>query len=324
VTIKRTRQSRIRKRLSPKAKPFKQAKPPKRIRARWTSRRRLRRKPLTAPSIPSRRSRAMRRQRASKPAIPPVSLPDRLSAAAIVSVRNEENTIAEVIHELKQLPLEEIIVVINGSTDGSYHVVSRIDGVVIVQFPEPLGHDVGRAVGARVAKSDILLFVDGDIPISAGKLAPFLGAVHRGADLALNDITPLLGPFSRWDDVSRVKAFLNRSLGRADLGAASMTAVPHAISRRALETIGARTLVVPPKAQAVAMRSGLRVELCRGVDVVNRNKRRESNEGRDNLVARMIVGDHIEALREAMNSGGTRLGMVDSVRRRDTIGVSGI
>ena len=251
-------------------------------------------------------------------------LPERLSAAAIVSVRNEESTIAEVIRELKLLPLKEIIVVINGSTDGSYPIASRIDGIVIVQFPEPLGHDVGRAVGARMTQADILLFVDGDIPIPASVLAPFLGAVHRGADLALNDITPLLGPFNRWDDVSRVKAFLNRSLGRADLGAASMTAVPHAISRRALETIGVRTLVVPPKAQAVAMRNGLRVELCRAVDVVNRNKRRESNDGKDNPVARMIVGDHIEALQEAMNSGGSRLGMVDAVRRRDAIGGCGL
>ena len=246
-------------------------------------------------------------------------LPGRLRAAAVVSVRNEERTVGEVVRELTLLPLQEIVVVINGSSDGSYHAVCEWPSVTVVHYPEPLGHDVGRAVGARMTDADILLFVDGDFPIAAHKLAPYLAAVHRGADVALNDITPFFGPFRQWDDVSRVKAFLNRSLGRPELSAASMTAVPHAISRRALEAIGAPALMIPPKAQAAAIGRGLRVVLAPGVNVTRRNKPRDTNAGQDNPVARLIIGDHYEALREAMLAGGARLDMADAARRRDLL-----
>jgi len=267
---------------------------------------------------PGRPGAAKRRTIGSAAGMP--LTPERLRAAAIVSVRNEAGTVGEVLRELAKLPLQDIIVVVNGSSDGSYGAVSGWPNVTVVHYPEPIGHDVGRAVGARMTDADVLLFVDGDFPVAARKLAPYIAAIHRGADVALNDITSFLGPFRHWDDVSRVKAFLNRSLGRPDLGAASMTAVPHALSRRALDTIGARTLMIPPSAHAAAIGRGLRVALCAGVNVLNRNKHRETNVGRDNPIARMIVGDHYEALREAMLAGGARLNMADSWRRRDLLG----
>ena len=221
------------------------------------------------------------------------------------------------IREAKALRPDELIVVLNGCTDGSLAVVRAIPGVTIVHYPEPLGHDVGRAAGAAVADADILLFLDGDLAIPARSLAPFVDAVRRGADVALNGLGRKLGPFSRWDEVTRMKAFLNRALGRPDLGAASMTAVPHALSRRALERIGAASLAVPPKAQALALASGLDVRIAGSVDVISRNRLRAANTGRGNPVSRMILGDHIEALRTVMDGAGPRLGLPDASRRRE-------
>ena len=262
-----------------------------------------------------RNGKAVRRPSRLTAARSPAADAGRL--AVIITARNEAATIGSVIREAKALHPHELIVVLNGCTDGSLAVVRAIPGVTILHYPEPLGHDVGRAAGAAAADADVYLFLDGDLAIPARQLRPFVDAVRRGADVALNGLGRHLGPFSRWDDVTRLKAFLNRALGRPDLGAASMTAVPHALSRRAVERIGTAALAVPPKAQALALASGLNVRIGGSADVITRNRLREANTGKANPVSRMIIGDHIEALRTVMDKTGPRLGASDASRRRD-------
>lgn len=238
---------------------------------------------------------------------PWIPLPLQGSAAAIVIASNEENTLPAVLAELRKLPLREIIVVLNGCSDGSFTAVERDDRITRLSFPERLGHDVGRAIGAAAASADILLFTDGDICVAAEDLAAFLVAVDQGADLALNDISPYLPAFPLQDVITRCKAFLNQSLGRPELKANSLTAVPHAISRRALKSVGPSSLIVPPKAQALALARGLKACAPISVDVVRKNRIRSSNSGAGNSVEQMIIGDHIEALDEVMKSEGVRL-----------------
>ncbi|MGG6311745.1 glycosyltransferase family 2 protein [Paenibacillus macerans] len=229
------------------------------------------------------------------------------SASAIVTASNEEKTLPAVLAELRKLPLREIIVVLNGCSDGSFSAVEKDPRVTRLNFPERLGHDVGRAIGAAAAVGDILLFTDGDICVPAEELAAFLVAVDRGDDLALNDVSPYLPAFALQDEVTRCKAFLNQALGRADLKANSLTAVPHALSRRALGTVGTRALIVPPKAQALALARGLTVNATISVDVIRKNRVRSGNSGAGNAVAQMIIGDHVEALAEVMKTEGVRL-----------------
>src|SRR5690606_34541634 len=91
------------------------------------------------------------------------------------------------------------------------------------------------------------------------------------------------------------KHALNALLGRPDLEGASLTAVPHAMSRRALEAIGAESLSVPPLAHARAICAGLVVRrICR-VNVGALNPRR-GRKGRGRSLERLIVGDHLEAI----------------------------
>ncbi len=236
-----------------------------------------------------------------------IPLPLKGSASAIVTASNEEKTLPAVIAELRKLPLKEIIVVLNGCNDGSFTAVDRDPRITRLSFPERLGHDVGRAIGAATATGDILLFLDGDLSVAAEDLAAFLLAVDRGEDLALNDLSPYLPPFSQQDEVTRCKAFLNLALGRADLKANSLTAVPNAMSRRALRTMGTAALIVPPKAQALALARGLKASAPISVDVIRKNRIRNSNSGAGNAVAKMIIGDHLEALGEVMKTEGVRL-----------------
>ncbi len=236
-----------------------------------------------------------------------VPLPLKNPASAVVTASNEEKTLSLVLSELEKLPLQEIVVVLNGCTDRSFEAVSRHPGVLRLNFPMRLGHDVGRAVGAKAVRGETILFVDGDLPVQAEELASFLLAVDRGADMALNDISPFLPPFSQHDEVTRSKTFLNLSLGRPDLKANSLTAVPHALSRKLLDAIGTSALAVPPKAQALAIAGGFEVTAPAAVNVLRKNRIRAGNTGAGNAVAKLIVGDHIEALGTVMQWKGIRL-----------------
>ncbi|KKO54344.1 hypothetical protein XI25_09570 [Paenibacillus sp. DMB20] len=241
--------------------------------------------------------------------------------AAIVMVMNEKDTILQVIEQLQRMPLHEMIFVVNGSTDESFEMIRNQSDATIVHYQRALGHDVGRAIGAKLADSDILLFLDGDFPVMAEQLVPFIDAIERGTDIALNNITPYIGLFSGRDAVTTVKEFLNRSMSRGDLEANSLTAVPHAMRKEAAGMIGYGNLAIPPKAQVIAIEKGLSISAPASVDVITRNRIRARNVGPNNVVSDMIIGDHIEALKAVIDSKGSRLSFPDQIRHRQIIRV---
>ncbi|WP_155985663.1 glycosyltransferase family 2 protein [Paenibacillus gorillae] len=243
-------------------------------------------------------------------------LPTEKTVGAVVMAMNEEQSLKAAIEELERLPLQEIVIIVNGSTDNTLHNARNSGRAIVLHYTSPLGHDVGRAIGAKVSVSEVMLFVDADIPIDAEKLLSFIRRIDGGLDVALNDLSPFIGLFEGRDEVTMLKEFLNRSIQREDLSINSLTAVPHAMSRHAIETIGPANLAVPPKAQAIALKSGLRVGVGGSVDVITRNRVRNSNTGAGNEMIQLIVGDHMEALGWAMGSSEPRLTYADNVRMR--------
>jgi len=245
-----------------------------------------------------------------RPGVPVVSV--------IIPVMNERRTLAAVIREARRVhPSTEVIVVANGSTDGSPRIAER-EGARVYAYPEPLGHDVGRSIGAKKARGSVLLFIDGDMVIRARELRPFVDAVEKGgADVTLNDYDGPTGTV-QVHGVVLAKFALNAMLRRLDLGGASMTAVPHAVSRRALETIGAESLAVPPLAHAKAISMGLDVRTVHYVPVGALNPPRRSRE-RTRSIEPLIVGDHLEALNWVISRRGYRGGNEDMQRKREIV-----
>lgn len=244
-----------------------------------------------------------------------VLLPTEKTVAAIISAQNEEHTIGDVLQQLNRMPLSELIVVINGSTDQSFQTARNYPNTTIVHYPNALGHDVGRAVGAKLSSSEILLFLDADFVIPAKDLIPFIYGIERGYDIALNNITPFLGNFASWDGVTIMKHFANTVLGHRQLHANSLTAVPHAMSKAAMERIGLSNLMVPPKAMQIAIKQNLRIFTPASINVIDKNKHRRSNTGTNNAVMDLIVGDHLEALYPLLDEK-PRLDFEDHLRQR--------
>ncbi|MWC28660.1 glycosyltransferase family 2 protein [Paenibacillus sp. MMS18-CY102] len=269
--------------------------------------------------VAQQQARRARRRTAGAIAAPTEQAAERSRAVPLVSVvipvMNERHTIRRVVREaLAVHPSAEVIVVANGSTDGSAGLARRA-GARVIEYAHPLGHDVGRAVGAAAAQGEVLLFIDGDMVIPSAQLRPFIRAVaSEGVDVALNDYS---GPTAKTvvHGVVLAKHALNTLLERPDLNGTSLTAIPHAMSRAALSIIGAEALAVPPLAHARAIKSGLRVEAVKRINVGKLNRPRRERE-RVQPLETVIVGDHLEAIDWLTERSGERGGFRDPYRRR--------
>ncbi|SFJ03285.1 hypothetical protein SAMN02799624_03099 [Paenibacillus sp. UNC496MF] len=243
----------------------------------------------------------------------PVALARTASAVVLAGSRAS----AEAVEQLLRLPFQDVVVVLENAGPDAFARLRDLPDVTIVHTRERLGADVGRTVGARMTRAELVLFADGEAAVPAEQLAVLLAEAHAGCDLVLADVSGQLGPFRGWDDAARIRAFVNWSLGHPELNANSVAVLPHVWSRAGLERVGLPQLAVPPMAQRAAIELGLRIR-CRPVAAP------KPGAGADPAgaaaKAKLAAGDHIEALRAAMRAKGARLSLPDLARRRSAAG----
>lgn len=265
------------------------------------------------------RRRLSRRTLLQKPRIRRWSNHPNPLVSIIIPAMNERATLPAVLYQASQVhPCSEIIVVANGSTDGTAELAVKW-GARVISFTEPLGHDVGRRFGAEISKGEVLLFIDGDMVIPAKELRPFVNTIISGVDVALNGYS---GPVEKQKThpVVLAKHVLNVFLSRSNLKGASMTAVPHALSRRGFEIIGSKALEIPPLAYAMAVSRGLNVQVVHTVPVGKLNPvRQRVGKGKQDPLATLVAGDHLEALHWLVKEHGQRGGFGDLGRKRDRV-----
>lgn len=111
-----------------------------------------------------------------------------MQVAAIVPAFNEAERVGVVIDVLRQVKgLAEIIVVDDGSTDGTYEVLQREPGVRAVRLEQNSGKAGALVAGAKASRSEVLVFLDADlIALEPEHVEALLAPVVRGeADMAL-------------------------------------------------------------------------------------------------------------------------------------------
>ena len=98
---------------------------------------------------------------------------DSVALSIIIPAKNEAAVIGDVVSRAReQYPDAEIIVVNDGSTDATADNAERA-GATVLSHPESLGNGAAVKAGARVARGEVLAFMDGDgqhDPRALGKL----------------------------------------------------------------------------------------------------------------------------------------------------------
>jgi len=96
---------------------------------------------------------------------------------------------------------EEVIVVSDGDSDGSWRVAEEF-GAQVIRIPIPEGPARARNRGARIAKGDILFFFDADVAIPQDAVSRIAATFQDNAELA--------ALFGSYDDDPFEKNFLSQ------------------------------------------------------------------------------------------------------------------
>ncbi|MDP2905333.1 MAG: glycosyltransferase family 2 protein, partial [Candidatus Omnitrophota bacterium] len=101
----------------------------------------------------------------------------------IIPAFNEERGLSEVLGNLTKLfPADEIIVIDDGSTDGTQKVASAFKGIKLIKHEKNYGYGASLKTGIAQASNEKLVFFDADGQHDA-KIIPDLVALLDECDL---------------------------------------------------------------------------------------------------------------------------------------------
>jgi glycosyltransferase involved in cell wall biosynthesis len=140
--------------------------------------------------------------------------------SVVVPVYNGEKYITEAIDSIihqEYYPLE-IIVVDDGSTDGTPELIYRYDDLVRYFYQENQGPSVARNRGITESKGQFLAFLDSDDLWPSGKLETQASSLLKESDLDV--VTGYTSVFQSKDEISKDPEILKDGILSVQLGSA--------------------------------------------------------------------------------------------------------
>lgn len=127
-----------------------------------------------------------------------------MDLSVVVPVYNEEENLEPLIHELRSAldPLGkryELILVDDGSTDGTYGVLSRLHKaeprLKVLRFKRNFGQTAAVAAGLAYAQGEVIVAMDGDGQNDPKDIPALLEKLEEGFDLVSGWRSPRRDPF---------------------------------------------------------------------------------------------------------------------------------
>lgn len=127
-----------------------------------------------------------------------------MDLSVVVPVYNEEENLEPLIHELRSAldPLGkryELILVDDGSTDGTYGVLSRLHEaeprLKVLRFKRNFGQTAAVAAGLAYAQGEVIVAMDGDGQNDPKDIPALLEKLEEGFDLVSGWRSPRRDPF---------------------------------------------------------------------------------------------------------------------------------
>lgn len=108
-----------------------------------------------------------------------------LSTSVLIPAFNEAQNIGNTVRAARQLPVSDVLVVDDGSKDGTAAFAEEA-GARVLRLPHNLGKGAAIQAGLEEVKSETVLLLDADLGDSAGYAAPLLFSVLSGrSDMAV-------------------------------------------------------------------------------------------------------------------------------------------
>jgi glycosyltransferase involved in cell wall biosynthesis len=103
----------------------------------------------------------------------------------IIPAKNEAAIIGDVVAAVRVLYPEAEILVVNDGSDDETGPISERAGATVITHPVSLGNGAAIKSGARAAKGDVLVMMDGDGQHRAEDIQSLLGKLDDGFDMAI-------------------------------------------------------------------------------------------------------------------------------------------
>jgi glycosyltransferase involved in cell wall biosynthesis len=108
-----------------------------------------------------------------------------LDFSIVIPAKNEEQGLARTLPLLRELyPEAEVIVVDDGSTDDTVRICTEV-GVTVISHPYSKGNGAAVKAGARAARGDYIVFMDGDGQHDPRDIERLLYKMEGGYDLVV-------------------------------------------------------------------------------------------------------------------------------------------
>lgn len=133
-------------------------------------------------------------------------MPASTSLSVVIPALNEERHIGSLLSDLfaQTRKADEVVVVDAGSEDDTVSVVERFPDVTLLAGSPPVA--VGRNLGGKSARGDVLIFLDADVRLERRFLEGFLKEFE---DRRLDIACPLYVPHSSTLAIRSIHTFFN-------------------------------------------------------------------------------------------------------------------